>query len=147
MKTSFLYFVKCFALFLSIFILSSCGTVYLDSRGVPFGVAAVPVRTGVFGPGGTPYTPVCGTPIVTGSVGVGGICTGRPVGGGFIQTHPLPFWGNRNPYGGCGQFPVGNGHFVNPRIGAPWQANWSPAPFPQPACAGPGWGGVPVRWY
>jgi hypothetical protein len=101
------------------------------------------IRVGTFGPCGQPYVPIGGTPIVTGSIGVGGLCTGRPFGGGFIRTHPLPQQWGTVPVG----VPVG-APCQNPRIGTWQQAPWHPAPFPQPRCAGPGIGPlVPIGWH
>lgn len=138
--------LKSLALFLAsiIAMLSSC-TVYVGPDGLPFGAGFQPV---VVGTGMSPRGPICGTPILTGSV-VGGLCGPRgPFLHGGIQTHPLhPQWGNvypNNAFGGQGcipqPLPCGN-----PRLGAPWQYPWRPNI--RPGIAGPGNCGVPVGFY
>lgn len=128
--------LKKLALFLaSIVMLSSC-TVYTKQGSIiPFGVGFQPVTVGT---GLSPRGPICGTPILTGSV-VGGLCGPRgPFLHGGIQTHPLhPQWGNvyPNTFGGQGCIPQPL-PCNNPRIGAPWQYPWRPNI--RPGCAGPG---------
>lgn len=129
--------IKTLVLFLAFIVMLSSCTVYTGPNGVPFGVGFQPVTVGT---GLSPRGPICGTPIVTGSI-VGGLCGPRGpfVQGGF-QTHPLhPQWGNvypNNAFGGQGCIPQPLPCYGKPRVGASWQAPWRPDI--RPGCAGPG---------
>ncbi len=119
--------LKSLVLFLAsiVMLMSSC-TVYVGPNGLPFGAGFQPV---VVGTGMSPRGPICGTPIVTGSV-VGGLCGPRgPFLHGGIRTH--------HTFGhGCIPQPA-------PCV-SPWGASWQQPWYHQgsrnirPGCAGPG---------
>ena len=157
--------VLCFAIF-GLLTMSSC-TMYVDPSGRVVGVGAQPVRVGV---GFLPQSPLAGgTIIAAGGATTGSVC--QPGGFRFragFNTYPLPpQWGRVYPYGSCqspGHPRYYNNSFnafggrgsapqypyprcaPNPPVGEDWQYRWTP-PTIRPGCAGPGYGGVPVRWY